>query len=452
VGDVGDRHFEEIDRIEPGKNYGWGVWEGAGCVVPGSCTHEGFELPFAEHPHNEFCSITGGTVYRGRALPDLYGKYVYANYCTGTVWALDREGQHAGRREVIAYAGGSVGSFAEGRDGELYLVHTNDDDIDGRDPRDGFQIRKLVPNASRAPAPDFVQTLAGTGCVHRRGFRTPPRGMVSYQINHPPWEDGATVHRFVTRRASVAVPGDPLPLFAPEGSVFIKTYELGGRPIESQVLRRRADGGWDALDYAWNDEGTDAEPVLRARTKRLPDNATWNFAGNDGCVVCHNQSSETLLGFRLSQLTRGHGNQKGSEQLARLERRGVIRWRKGDAPLPRIVAPTDGTATVDARARAYLQVNCSHCHRPGGHAGEVRMDLRTEIALSEMNICGRAPTSAWPGADDAMLLAPGRPERSLLSRRMHLAGSGAMPPQRHVVDRVGAELIDAWIRSLGACG
>jgi glucose/arabinose dehydrogenase/mono/diheme cytochrome c family protein len=452
AGDVGDRHFEEINRIEPGRNYGWNSWEGSDCVLAGSCKNEGFTFPFAVHPHNEFCAITGGTVYRGRALPALAGKYVYANYCTGTIWALVREGEQAGRREVIAYAGASVGSFAEDGDGELYIVHTNDDDIDGRDPLDGFQVRKLVPNSTRvAPrtsSENLAESLAASGCVNRRGFRYPPRLMLAYEINHPPWEDGATIRRYVTRHASVAVPGDRLPLFAPEKSVFMKTYEVAGRPIETQVLRRRLDGGWDALDFEWNDAGTDAAFLQRAKTKQLPGGERWTYPGAEGCAACHNAASEVLLGFRLSQLDLASD---GAAKLRRLEQRGVIQWREGDAKTARIPTIADKDASLDARARAYLQVNCSHCHRPAGQAGEARMDLRMEIPLSEARICGEAPTGSWPGHEDALLLAPGEPKRSLISLRMHAVDTSAMPPQRHVVDDAGADLIDAWIRSVEGC-
>ena len=447
--DVGDRHFEEINRIGAGRNYGWDLWEGTGCVQRGACTREGFTFPFAMHPHNELCSITGGTVYRGRALPKLYGKYVYANYCTGTVWALDREGNDAGKREVVAYAYGSVGSFAEDRDGELYIVHTNDEDMDGRSPPDHVQFRKLVPRRTSADvAATHESTLAESGCVGRRGFRRPPRGMIAYELNHPPWEDGATVRRFVARRASVAVPGDPLPLFAPVGLVLLKTYEIDGRPVETQALKRRSDGGWDALDFEWNDAGSDAHALTQPKTKTLPNGATWTLPGAEGCPSCHNPSSEMLLGFRLSQLDLTSG---GAAKLRRLERNGVIKWRDGDAETPRIPAATDISASLAERARAYLQVNCSHCHRPGGQAGEARMDLRMETPLADTGACGVHPSGAWPGHEDALLIAPGDPSRSLVSLRMHATDTSAMPPRRRIADPVGVGLIDAWIRSLGGC-
>jgi glucose/arabinose dehydrogenase/mono/diheme cytochrome c family protein len=448
LGDVGDRTFEEIDKIEPGKNYGWPVLEGSACVGALVCSNEGLAPPFAVHTHSEFCSITGGTVYRGRALPALYGKYIYANYCTGAVWALEREGERSGAREVVGYAGGSVGSFAEDADGELYVVHTNDENIDGRDSADGVQIRKLVPNTHAADDARAPATLAESGCVHRRGHRQAPMGMLSYRINHPPFDDGAEARRFVTRRPSTAVPGDTLPLYAPEGSVLMKTLERGGRPVETQMLARRADGGWNALDYEWSDDATDATVVLQAKTKLLPDGTSWTFPGPEGCALCHSGSAEMLLGFRLPQLDLARG---GKAALERLEDRGVIRWREGDTRTPRIPARDDPSISVEERARAYLQVNCAHCHGPSARAGESRMDLRMGIPLADMRVCNARPTGLWPAHENAMLVAPGRPEDSLLSLRLRAIDATAMPPQRHVLDASGADSIDAWIRGLRGC-
>lgn len=448
LGDVGDRTFEEIDKIEPGKNYGWPILEGSACVGARMCTSDGLEPPFAVHTHNELCSITGGTVYRGRALAELYGKYIYANYCTGAVWALEREGERAGRREVVGYAGGSVGSFAEDADGELYVVHTNDENIDGRDSADGVQIRKLVPGVPRAEEAPAPATLAESGCVHRRGYRHAPVGMLAYRINHAAFDDGAEVLRFVTRRRSTAVPGDTLPLYAPEGAVLMKTLGRGGRPIETQVLNRRADGGWDALDYEWNDDATDATVVRHGKTKSLLDGTSWTFPGSDGCALCHSGSSEMLLGFRLTQLDLAHD---GDAALERLEERGVIRWRDGDEPTRRIPSRDDPSIPVAERARAYLQVNCAHCHGPSARAGESRIDLRMDIPLAEMRVCNEKPTGFWPTHESAMLVAPGRPEDSLLSIRLRAVDTTAMPPQRLVLDETGADLIDAWIRSLRGC-
>ena len=450
AGDVGDRHYEEINRIEPGRNYGWHVWEGTTCKKPDGCTREGFTLPVIQHSHNEMCSVTGGYVYRGSTLPELAGRYLYANFCTGTVWALTLEGDDAGTSEPIAHSGWTLGSFAEDRDGELYVVQTRDSPDDHVTPGDDFGIFKLVHRkGERRRAPRLPEaSLLQTRCVSSNDYRAPPPGMAAYSLNHPPWEDGAVAYRFVTSTPSVAVPGDTLPLIPPQGSVLIKTLEIDGRPIETQMLVRRWDAGWEGIDYEWSDDGSDALPVARAKTKVLASGQTWSFPGHDGCVVCHDAAREMLLGYRLSQLGTG---KYGGTQLADLERQGAIRWREGAGQVPRIPHPTDERTSVEDRARAYLAVNCAHCHQPGGRAGEAQMDLRLAVPLARTGACGRPSSAELPGHEDALLLVPGAPAASLISIRMHAADTSAMPPHRRRVDPVGTALVDQWIRSLESC-
>ena len=79
------------------------------------------------------------------------------------------------------------------------------------------------------------------------------------------------------------------------------------------------------------------------------------------------------------------------------------------------------------------------------------MDLRMETPLADTGACGAHPSGAWPGHEDALLIAPGDPSRSLVALRMHATDTSAMPPMRHIADPVGVGLIDAWIRSLGGC-
>ena len=79
------------------------------------------------------------------------------------------------------------------------------------------------------------------------------------------------------------------------------------------------------------------------------------------------------------------------------------------------------------------------------------MDLRRDIPLAAAGVCGRRPSVIYPGHEDATLIFPGAPERSLISIRMHLDDGGGMPPQRRRVDPIGTKLVDAWIASLAAC-
>jgi glucose/arabinose dehydrogenase len=96
VGDVGQDKVEEIDRVllepdEPPKNLGWSAYEGSGRVPGHRALDMSGELvwPVAAYTHDEGCSVTGGVVYRGTRLPALEGRYVYGDFCAGTLWTLE---------------------------------------------------------------------------------------------------------------------------------------------------------------------------------------------------------------------------------------------------------------------------------------------------------------------------------------------------------------------------
>lgn len=122
AGDVGQQGWEEVNRVIRGGNYGWNLVEGPDCFA-GDPPCEGGDLiaPRAYYPTSDGCAITGGYVYRGSAMPELDGWYVYADYCTGRVWALDASSDTS-EPVVLIDHGDPIVSFAEDPDGELYLV------------------------------------------------------------------------------------------------------------------------------------------------------------------------------------------------------------------------------------------------------------------------------------------------------------------------------------------
>ena len=124
AGDVGQNSWEEIDLIERGGNYGWNVLEGDHCFRPrNACDRRGLEPPVWEYSlDGEPCSVIGGYVYRGSAIPWLAGGYVYGDFCSGEIFGLRYvDGAVASHRRV-ADTGHSIMSFARDLDGELYLL------------------------------------------------------------------------------------------------------------------------------------------------------------------------------------------------------------------------------------------------------------------------------------------------------------------------------------------
>ena len=120
LGDVGQEAIEEIDVIVPGGNYGWRLKEGDACFEPdvGCELVPGLQPPVATYAHDEGrCSITGGYVYRGAAIPALQGTYVFADFCTGEIMGLA-----GGQISVLLDTDLTIASFGENRAGELYVV------------------------------------------------------------------------------------------------------------------------------------------------------------------------------------------------------------------------------------------------------------------------------------------------------------------------------------------
>ena len=123
IGDVGQNLREEIDFGVKGGNYGWNIMEGFACYSPSSaCNQSGLILPVFDYPHDQGCSITGGYVYRGSAIPWLQGAYLYSDFCSGRIWALRYDGAKVTEQKQLAATGLGVSSFGQDAAGELYVT------------------------------------------------------------------------------------------------------------------------------------------------------------------------------------------------------------------------------------------------------------------------------------------------------------------------------------------
>ncbi|MCG0283667.1 sorbosone dehydrogenase family protein [Streptomyces sp. PSAA01] len=126
IGDVGQNDWEEIDwapaNSKGGENYGWSQMEGTH-PFRGGTEPANHVPPVHEYDRTNLgCSVTGGYVYRGNAIPDLKGQYVYSDYCDGTVRSLQMENGKVTGANDLGVNGGEVISFAQGGDGELYVL------------------------------------------------------------------------------------------------------------------------------------------------------------------------------------------------------------------------------------------------------------------------------------------------------------------------------------------
>ena len=122
VADVGQDRVEEVGIAAPGGNHGWNVFEGTECFGrDDDCAALDHIPPLAEYRHDLGCSVTGGVVYRGSELPWLDGAYLFADYCSGRVWALELRGEGWEMRE-LAQLDAQIASFGVDAVGEVYLL------------------------------------------------------------------------------------------------------------------------------------------------------------------------------------------------------------------------------------------------------------------------------------------------------------------------------------------
>lgn len=455
VGDVGWELWEMIYRVERGGNYGWSLVEGPQEVHRERKRGPTPILPpTTSHSHTESRSITGGFVYRGKRLKDLYGSYIYGDYVTGKIWGLWQNGTKVIKRTELAQTPLQIIAFGENNDHELYIVGYNG------------TIYRLVPNENQSANLKFPRKLSETGLFSSVKQQVPAAGVIPYSIQVEPWEDHAKAKRWV------AIPGlQQIGIHEknevwmgriqgewafPRDSVLVKTLSLEmeqGKPsslrrLETQILHH--DGvTWQGYSYIWNEQQTDAilaEGNGTDRTFTVLDRSapggkrqqTWHFASRTECLLCHTTRSGSIQGFKPDQL---------GEQRAHLETIGLFEkpWAKTVTPMPRL---SDNSVEFEDRARAYLHVNCAHCHRRGG-GGTAAMELPRHLPMKRTNMVDARPTQGTFAIHSAKVVAGGDPYRSVLYYRMAKLGPGRMPHfGSSVVDRNGIELIHNWIQSL----
>jgi uncharacterized repeat protein (TIGR03806 family) len=237
--------------------------------------------------------------------------------------------------------------------------------------------------------------------------------------------------------------------------------------VETRILVRRRDG-WAALPYVWNDEQTEATlartgavlPLTLVDAKDAREDFNYVVPDESQCASCHAQDwiSRKIhpIGPKARHLNKDYHYIAGDEnQLEHLMKIGYLSGAPAPAQAPRNANWTDPGAPLDARARAYLDINCGHCHNGNGAANTTGLTL--DIGTPEdrhLGIC-KPPTAAGRGTGDHFFdIVPGQPDESILPYRLSSKEPGVMMPEigRSTVHREGVALIKAWIAAQsGAC-
>lgn len=440
VGDVGEGSFEEVNRVVKGGNYGWPILEGNQCTNWFPCVRTGLSEAALVYPHDDSGAgnaVIGGHVYHGDAIPDLKGRFVFADV-SGKVYALKstETGQHV--RQQIAQVNGYPTIFGRDEKDELFLSV-------------GWSLMAIGPAEAAAPS-TLPARLSQTGCFDPRRAWQPMSGVLPFEVNAPLWSDGAAKERFLAlpdgKQIHIEANGDwTLPI----GSVLIKHFRLGGKLIETRFLVRHTDGDWSGYTYEWSEDQSDATLLESSKVKQIG-NQTWHYPSRAQCLACHTEVAGRSLGLETAQLNRTTTYAETgrlANQLTTLNRIGMFDTPLTEAPafLAALPNPHNTAEPLERRARSYLHANCAMCHQPGG-PGRGPEDFRFTTPTSAMGAIGVEPTQTDFGVTGAKLITPGRPDLSILSLRTHMLETGRMPPLgRNVVDAAGVALLDKWIRS-----
>ena len=468
VGDVGWELWESVVCAKAGGNYGWSIMEGPNPVHPdGKRGPTPITPPQIALSHSEAASLTGGVVYHGDQFPELKGHYLFGDWQTQRLWAAKCNGDTLEPHRTIAMTDQRIVAFGEEPNGELLIVD-----------HQGGGLWRIARNDAPKQSQNFPRKLSETGLFSSTKDQTPQTGVIPFSVNASQWVDGAFTQRWVavpgTERVALGkgVWGDDKQAW-PKNSVLARTFSLETRPgvpatrrhVETQILH--FDGKqWQGYSYAWNDAQTDAELVdAKGDEKPIPiqdpmmptgvRQQLWRFGSRAQCMTCHNPWTDYTLAFTPAQLDRPARFGEVTDNQARTFRHiGLLLEPKPPQPPNAagekltLTNPYDLSGDLNERARSYLDVNCSHCHRYGG-GGTAQFDVRKELPLEKVKLLNARPNLGGFDLDDPQLICGGDPSRSVLLFRMAKVGRGRMP---HIgsdrVDDKGVNLIRQWAMSL----
>ena len=299
----------------------------------------------------------------------------------------------------------------------------------------------------------------------------PADGAFAYEVNTPLFVDYTQAQRVIFLPDGQPATYHETNCFDfPTGTVLAKTlfypseaaqHSSGRRLVETRVLMRRQHD-WLALAYVWNDEQTDADLAIAGAQIKVSwqagDGATRRNVhivpnAND-CKRCHKiEDVVAPLGLTARNLNRDCAEGDVAEnQLDRMARTGRLRGAPAAHDAPRLADWDDPeSADVDARARAWLEVNCAHCHSPQGPARNSGLYLRADVAAPYRYGVLKSPVAAGKGSGGRTYdIVPGKPDESILVFRLEATEPGVLMPEygRSLVDAEGVALIRQWITEM----
>ncbi len=331
-----------------------------------------------------------------------------------------------------------------------------------------------MPASFNGPLPLL---LSQTGVfTNTPGMRT-AAALVPYSVNVPLWSDGALKTRYfaVPNGGAPYTPDEQISFATngewmfPAGTVFVKTFELVTnetnpnlkRRLETRLLVRDANAAVYGVTYKWRADNSDADLLTDSLNENIQIitatgswTQTWYYPSPGDCLACHTPAANYVLGVKTRQL---NGNftypstAQTDNQLRTLNRLGFLNPAIDEAAIggyAHLSALTDTVASLEERARSYMDANCAQCHRPGGPG--ITLDNRYDTPLTNQNIINAALAKGDLGYDNARVVVPRDLYRSILWDRMKSTDPAVKMPTlaRNLVDTNAVQVVGDWINSL----
>lgn len=299
----------------------------------------------------------------------------------------------------------------------------------------------------------------------------PAEDVIPYDLNTPLFSDYAHKMRFVKVPKGQAAQYSANEAFDfPVGTVLSKTFyypedfrkpEKKRRIIETRILYKQEDG-WATFPYIWNAEQTEAyydiagkiEPVSWIDLNGKKRTINYVIPNKNQCKQCHELNGKIVpIGPTARSLNKDYSYATGAKNQ-------LIYWREKhklsglqelNLAEKNSVWNNPQSGSVSDRARSYLDVNCGHCHRPGGQASTSGLYLnKSEKDSIELGILKTPVAAGRASADMLYSIDPGHPEKSILIYRLQSLDPGIMMPEmgRRTVDEEGLQLLKEWIKTM----
>ncbi len=296
--------------------------------------------------------------------------------------------------------------------------------------------------------------------------------VLPYDLIAPLFSDYAEKKRFIWMPDSVTgTYNDSTHFDLPSGTVLIKNFYYpvdlhnpeGPRKILETRLLVNGQQGWKGLPYIWNEEQTDAYLQIGGGDKMVQ---FMDYSGKsiefrylipnvNQCRSCHEKNGmQVPIGPAARHLNREFDYQEGAEnQLIRWVQHGLLDKAPEPGRVEKLIDFRNPDENLNLRARSYLDINCGHCHNPGGPGNSSGLFLH----FSENNPASigvmKPPVAAGRGSGGkSFSIVPGSPDDSILLYRMESTEPGIMMPElgRTLVDEEGVALIRQWIEEMTA--